>query len=67
MVTNIPTGALTHLYFSFGYISPGTFDLIPMDDLKPELFEQFTDVKRSNHGLKVSFYHVFQSKDNEPR
>ncbi|KAF2003755.1 glycoside hydrolase family 18 protein [Amniculicola lignicola CBS 123094] len=36
---NIPTGALTHLYFSFGYISPGSFDLVPMDDLEPDLFE----------------------------
>ncbi|KAI4634170.1 uncharacterized protein J4E87_001340 [Alternaria ethzedia] len=50
---NIPTGALTHLYFSFGYISPGTFDLVPMDDLSPDLFSQFTDVKKSNPGLKT--------------
>ncbi|KAF7510841.1 hypothetical protein GJ744_005941 [Endocarpon pusillum] len=50
---NIPTGALTHLYFSFGYISPGEFDLVPMDDLDPDLFSQFTDVKRSNPGLKT--------------
>ncbi|KAI1525284.1 Glycosyl hydrolase family 18 protein, partial [Pyrenophora tritici-repentis] len=39
---DIPTGALTHLFFSFGYISPGEFDLVPMDDLKPDLFSQFT-------------------------
>lgn len=50
---DIPTGALTHLYFSFGYISPGTFDLVPMDDLSPDLFSQFTDVKKSNPGLKT--------------
>lgn len=30
-----------------------------MDDLKPELFEQFTDVKRSNPGLKVSLSYAF--------
>lgn len=50
---DIPTGALTHLYFSFGYISPGEFDLVPMDDLDPDLFSQFTEVKRSNPGLKT--------------
>jgi len=50
---DIPTGALTHLYFSFGYISPGEFDLVPMDDLKPDLFSQFTEVKKSNPGLKT--------------
>ncbi|CBX95390.1 similar to Glycosyl hydrolases family 18 protein [Plenodomus lingam JN3] len=50
---DIPTGALTHLFFSFGYISPGTFDLVPMDDLDPDLFSKFTDVKKSNPGLKA--------------
>ncbi|KAI0572128.1 Glycosyl hydrolases family 18 protein [Pyrenophora tritici-repentis] len=50
---DIPTGTLTHLFFSFGYISPGEFDLVPMDDLKPDLFSQFTAVKKSNPGLKT--------------
>jgi chitinase len=50
---DIPTGALTHLFFSFGYISPGEFDLVPMDDLAPDLFSQFTAVKKSNPGLKT--------------
>ncbi|KAI1505939.1 hypothetical protein F5X99DRAFT_404485 [Biscogniauxia marginata] len=49
----IPVGALTHLYFSFAYITPGDFNIAPMDDLDPDLFSKFTDVKRKNSGLKT--------------
>ncbi|KAI0459849.1 hypothetical protein F5B21DRAFT_511091 [Xylaria acuta] len=49
----IPVGALTHLYFSFAYITPGEFNIAPMDDLDPELFTRFTNVKKRNSGLKT--------------
>jgi chitinase len=52
-IEQIPVGALTHLMFSFGYISPGTFEITPMDDLDPKLFTKMTALKRKNKALKV--------------
>lgn len=49
---DIPVGSLTHLYFSFGYISPGSFEIAPMDGLPFELFTKMTDMKKFNPGLK---------------
>ncbi|KAF8457862.1 glycosyl hydrolases family 18-domain-containing protein [Kalaharituber pfeilii] len=49
---DIPVGALTHLYFSFGYISPGDFNIVPMDNLAFDLFNKLTDLKKRNSGLK---------------
>ncbi|MBE3047070.1 glycoside hydrolase family 18 protein [Candidatus Bathyarchaeota archaeon] len=49
----IPVGALSHAYFSFGYITPGDFMLAPMDDLPKDLFSEFTDIKRNNPSLKT--------------
>ena len=50
---SIPAGAFTHLYFSFGYISSGTFEVVPMNDFNEDLFTKFTNVKRRNSGLKT--------------
>lgn len=50
---NIPAGALTHLYFSFGYITPGDFNVAPMDDLAESLFSSLTAVKARNPDLKA--------------
>ncbi|KAJ8123757.1 hypothetical protein ONZ43_g362 [Nemania bipapillata] len=50
---DIPVGALTHAHFSFAYITPGTFQIAPMDDLDPDLFNDFTAIKASNPGLKA--------------
>ncbi|GAP85921.1 putative glycosyl hydrolases family 18 protein [Rosellinia necatrix] len=50
---DIPVGALTHAYFSFAYITPGNFLIAPMDDLKADLFEDFTAIKSGNPGLKA--------------
>ncbi|SPO07096.1 related to chitinase [Cephalotrichum gorgonifer] len=49
----IPVGALTHAYFSFGYITPGDFMIAPMDNLPVGLFSEFTDIKRKNSSLKT--------------
>jgi chitinase len=49
----IPAGSLTHAYFSFGYITPGDFRVTPMDDLPASLFEDFTNIKTLNSGLKT--------------
>ncbi|KAL3423877.1 glycosyl hydrolases family 18 protein, partial [Phlyctema vagabunda] len=52
-ISDIPVGALTHLVFSFAYITPGTFNIAPMDDLPSNLFSTFTALKRRNTALKV--------------
>jgi len=50
---DIPVGGLTHLYFSFGYITPGDFNVAPMDNLPLTLFSDLTDMKKKNSGLKA--------------
>jgi chitinase len=50
---DIPVGSLTHLMFSFGYVTPGTFQIAPMDDLDPSLFSKITALKKYNKALKV--------------
>jgi len=49
----IPVEGLTHLYFSFGYISPNDFKIIPMDNQKASLFSDLTDLKKKNRALKT--------------
>ena len=49
----IPVEGLTHLYFSFGYISPNDFKIIPMDNQKESLFSDLTDLKKKNRALKI--------------
>ena len=49
----IPVEGLTHLYFSFGYISPNDFKVIPMDNQKESLFSELTDLKKKNRELKT--------------
>lgn len=44
---------MTHLQFSFAYITPGTYEIVPMDGIDPELFMKFTNLKRKNSGLKI--------------
>lgn len=53
---DIPVSSLTHIYYSFGYIRPSTFDIIPMDDgkaLSTDTFTKFVSLKQKNQGLKV--------------
>ncbi|EMD68575.1 glycoside hydrolase family 18 protein [Bipolaris sorokiniana ND90Pr] len=53
---DIPVGSLTHIYYSFGYIRPSTYDIIPMDDGKPlstDTFTEFASLKQKNPALKV--------------
>ncbi|KAE8419746.1 glycoside hydrolase superfamily [Aspergillus pseudocaelatus] len=49
----IPVELLTHLIFSFGFIAPITYRVLPMPDTKEALFKQVTDVKKKNPNLKV--------------
>lgn len=50
---DIPVGALTHLNFAFGYITPGDFNVAPMDNAPSSLFSDLTDMKKKNSGLKA--------------
>ncbi|KAK2015704.1 hypothetical protein LZ32DRAFT_689406 [Colletotrichum eremochloae] len=52
-IEQMPVGALTHLMFSFAYITPGDFRIVPMDDLEPGLFSNMTAMKKQNKALKV--------------
>ena len=52
-INQIPVGALTHLMFSFAYISPGDFNIVPMDDLPEKLFRDFAALKKKNSALKI--------------
>ena len=49
----IPVDGLTHLYFSFGYISPNDFKIVPMDNQQESLFSDLTDLKKKNRALKT--------------
>ncbi|TDZ15172.1 Endochitinase [Colletotrichum orbiculare MAFF 240422] len=52
-IDQMPVGALTHLMFSFAYVSPNDFQIVPMDDLEPNLFSKMTAMKKQNRALKV--------------
>jgi chitinase len=55
-IQDIPIGSLTHIYYSFGYIKPETYEIVPMDDegeLSTDSFTEFAGLKRKNPGLKV--------------
>lgn len=55
---DIPVNSLTHIYYSFAYIKPETYDIIPMEDdkdgiLTANTFKDFTALKRKNPSLKA--------------
>lgn len=50
---DIPINSLTHLYFSFAFITPNEYNIVGMDGLPSELFSNFTDLKKDNPSLKV--------------
>ncbi|KAG7139201.1 Chitotriosidase-1 like protein [Verticillium longisporum] len=50
---DIPINSLTHLYFSFAFITPNEYNIIGMDGLPSKLFSDFTDLKKGNPSLKM--------------
>ncbi|TFK66092.1 hypothetical protein BDN72DRAFT_162975 [Pluteus cervinus] len=50
---DLPVESLTHLNFAFAFIKPGTYDIVPMDDLSADLFQKFTELKARNRALKT--------------
>ncbi|KAF5980123.1 glycoside hydrolase family 18 protein [Fusarium bulbicola] len=49
----IPVHDITHLIFSFGFVTPGDFRITNMPDVKPNLFTQVTDLKDKNPNLSI--------------
>jgi hypothetical protein len=45
-------GALTHLFLSFGYITPDGFNIAPMDGLNASYLADLTSIKSKNPDLK---------------
>ncbi|KEY64330.1 hypothetical protein S7711_09875 [Stachybotrys chartarum IBT 7711] len=55
---DIPVNSLTHIYYSFAYIQPETYKIVPMSDerdgdLTTETFTEFTALKRKNPSLRA--------------
>ncbi|KPM42249.1 hypothetical protein AK830_g4355 [Neonectria ditissima] len=55
---DIPVNGLTHIYYSFAYIMPETYKIVPMQDekdgsLTTETFTEFTALKRKNSALRA--------------
>ena len=57
-IQQIPAESITHLYYSFGYVEPSTYRIIPMKDndgtSAPEhTFKDVVELKERNPQLKV--------------
>ncbi|OTB02455.1 glycoside hydrolase family 18 protein [Hypoxylon sp. CI-4A] len=52
-LSDIPVNSLTHLYFSFGSITPGDYSITGMQGLPEWLFSNFTNLKQRNPALKT--------------
>ncbi|KAF9631827.1 putative glycosyl hydrolases family 18 protein [Lasiodiplodia theobromae] len=54
-ISDIPARSLTHLYFSFGFITPDTdtFGVVPMPNTSHDLFRDVAAIKKDNPDLKV--------------
>lgn len=52
--TDLPLNDLTHINFAFAFISPESFELVPMDSQTPEsLFRATVETKHVNPSLSV--------------
>ncbi|KAH7068560.1 hypothetical protein FB567DRAFT_251587 [Paraphoma chrysanthemicola] len=49
--SQINTKGLTHLFYSFVFFDPSTFNIIPMNDADPSMYREFT--KLSTNGLQT--------------
>ncbi|KAI0865410.1 hypothetical protein F4860DRAFT_307737 [Xylaria cubensis] len=50
---NLPVGSLTHLHLSFGYITPGDFDIVMMPGVPDDVIDQIMELKYVNPGVKI--------------
>lgn len=51
--SSIPVQFLTHLIFSFGFITPDDFRITNMPDVPAKMFGEVTDLKQKNPNMKV--------------
>jgi len=52
--TNLPVDALTHVNFAFAYISPGSYEIVTMNESTPaSLFQDTANLKSIKQDLKV--------------
>ncbi|KAF3913832.1 Chitotriosidase-1 [Orbilia brochopaga] len=49
----VPAAGLTHLNFAFAFVTPNSYDVVPMPDTDPNLFSRTTALKRTYPGLEV--------------
>ncbi|KAK6341134.1 hypothetical protein TWF696_008221 [Orbilia brochopaga] len=49
----VPASGLTHLNFAFAFITPNSYDVVPMPETSPNLFSRTTALKSTYPGLKV--------------
>ncbi|KAF3901764.1 Chitotriosidase-1 [Arthrobotrys entomopaga] len=49
----VPASGLTHLNFAFAFVTPNTYDVVPMPDTDANLFSRTTALKSTYPGLKV--------------
>ena len=49
----IRVDSLTHLFASFGYINPGTYEIYPMPDVDIKDLKAITDLKQKAPGIRV--------------
>ncbi|KAF1937697.1 hypothetical protein EJ02DRAFT_356176, partial [Clathrospora elynae] len=62
--SQINTAGLTHLYYSFVFFHPTTFEITPMKEANVPLYKEFTDLKTDKlrtwvaiGGVSDSFFH----------
>ncbi|KAJ6256129.1 hypothetical protein Dda_8964 [Drechslerella dactyloides] len=49
----VPAAGMTHLNFAFAFITPNSYDVVPMPETDPNLFSRTTALKSTYPGLKV--------------
>ncbi|OTA92708.1 glycoside hydrolase family 18 protein [Hypoxylon sp. CO27-5] len=50
---SIPVGSLTHLHLAFGYITPGSYDIVMMPGVPDSVITDVMDLKQQNPGIKM--------------
>ncbi|KAF3169076.1 hypothetical protein TWF751_007543 [Orbilia oligospora] len=49
----VPASGMTHLNFAFAFVTPDSYDIIPMPNTDPKLFSRTTALKSTYPGLEV--------------
>lgn len=49
----VPTGSVSHINTAFGYIDPGTFDIVPMEGANVSIYRNVAGLKGQDPNLKV--------------